>query len=35
MSSVGVSVEEKSGVVYIRLERPERRNAYDIDMAKA
>ena len=35
MSSVGVSVEEKAGVVYIRLERPERRNAYDIEMAKA
>lgn len=35
MTSVGVSVEEKAGVVYIRLERPERRNAYDIDMANA
>jgi len=35
MSSVGVSVEENAGVVYIRLERPERRNAYDIEMANA
>lgn len=35
MSSVGVSVEEKGEVVYIRLERPERRNAYDIKMANA
>lgn len=35
MTSVGVSVEEKDNVVYIRLERPERRNAYDIDMARA
>jgi 2-ketocyclohexanecarboxyl-CoA hydrolase len=35
MSSVGVSVEEDSGVVHIRLERPERRNAYDLEMAKA
>lgn len=35
MTSVGVSVEEKAGVVYIRLERPERRNAYDVDMARA
>ncbi|WP_411732765.1 enoyl-CoA hydratase/isomerase family protein [Paeniglutamicibacter sp.] len=35
MSSVGVSVEESGGVVRIRLERPERRNAYDLDMANA
>lgn len=35
MSSVGVCVEETAGVVYIRLERPERRNAYDIEMARA
>lgn len=33
MSSAGVSVEGKKGVVYIRFERPERRNAYDVDMA--
>lgn len=35
MSGVGVTVEEMAGVVRIRLERPERRNAYDIDMARA
>jgi 2-ketocyclohexanecarboxyl-CoA hydrolase len=35
MSSFGVSVEESSGVVRIRLERPERRNAYDLEMARA
>ncbi len=35
MSSVGVSVEEDAGVVRIRLERPERRNAYDLEMARA
>lgn len=35
MSAVGVSVEHGGGVVRITLERPERRNAYDLEMAKA
>jgi 2-ketocyclohexanecarboxyl-CoA hydrolase len=35
MSAVGVSVEQNEGVVRIRIERPERRNAYDLEMAKA
>jgi enoyl-CoA hydratase/carnithine racemase len=35
MSAVGVSVEHSGGIVRITLERPERRNAYDLEMAKA
>ncbi|WP_010144076.1 enoyl-CoA hydratase-related protein [Citricoccus zhacaiensis] len=30
-----MTVEQEAGVVRIRLERPERRNAYDIEMARA
>ena len=35
MSAIGVTVEHGERVVRIRLERPERRNAYDLEMAKA
>src|SRR5690606_25544853 len=34
-SGAAVEVTERDGALWIRLNRPERRNAYDIDMARA
>ncbi|WP_293786599.1 enoyl-CoA hydratase/isomerase family protein, partial [uncultured Aeromicrobium sp.] len=31
----GVEVERRDGAVWITINRPERRNAYDLDMARA